>query len=194
MRMEKFTRFSAALAIVFGLGFGYSSAYASVELLSTADFTLVSPMELIKWKVGDTMQYKVSIGAFGSIGSSSKTVTKDEGAAIWVRQTMNLVIQNETVDILIDKTDGKVLKLVRNGKEQPIPDDKMEIISQEYEEVTVPAGKFQSLHIIAKTKDVPKLEVWVNPQDTVMDGALKQIMKTQLGDITLELTSFKHGQ
>lgn len=164
------------------------------DLLSASGVSLVLPTDLIDWNVGDSMSYNVSLAGYGSIGTTTKVVTRDEGSALWVRETMNLMIQNEVIEILISKADGKVIKLIRNGKEQPVPNDRLEIISQKYEQVTVPKGTFQSLHIVAKTKNISKLEVWVNPQDTAMDGALKQVMATQMGDLTLELTDFKHGQ
>ena len=155
--------------------------------------TEVSPADLINWKVGDSMDYSITLGMFGNLGTSNKSVTKDEGAAIWVRQTMAMKTQNETVDILINKADGKILKLIRNGKEEAIPDEQLEIISQDYTEITVPAGKFSVLHVVAKTKNVSKIEIWANPPQTVMDGVVKQIITTQFGDLTMELTKFQHG-
>lgn len=153
----------------------------------------LNPTDIINWKVGDTMDYSLNLGFFGK-GSSNKTVTKDEGKAIWLQQTMKIFNKNEVIDALINKADGKVLKLIRNGQEQQIPDDKIEIISQDYTEITVPAGTFPVLHVVAKTKQVSKLEIWANPPKTVIDGVVKQIMTTQLGNITFELTSFKQGQ
>jgi hypothetical protein len=35
--------------------------------------------------------------------------------------------------------------------------------------------------------------MWANPTQTAIDGALKQIMATQFGDMTIELTSFKRN-
>lgn len=151
------------------------------------------PLDVINWKVGDTAEYSVTAGSFGNLGKMVKSVTKDEGTSIWMRQDMNLSVQKEVVDVQISKADGKILKMIRNGQEQQIPDDKIEIISQDYTEITVPAGKFEALHVVAKTKQVSKLEVWANPRDTVMEGTLKQVMATSLTDIALELLSFKKG-
>ncbi len=154
----------------------------------------VSPLDLIHWKVGDTMEYGISLGGNGNLGTMSKSVFKDEGAALWIRQQMKLMTQNENIEILINKADGKVLKLIRNGQEQQIPDDKIEIISQDYTQVTVPAGTFDVLHIVAKTKQVSKIELWANPQAVVMDGVVKQSMATGFGEIVMNLTRFKQGQ
>jgi hypothetical protein len=166
--------------------------------LSDADLqaiaiSAVEPLDLINWKVGDTASYDVKVGSFGKLGTSKKFVAKDEGTALWIEQHMDLMIQKQKIEILINKADGKVLKTIVNGKEQNTPEDPLEIISQDYEEVTVPAGTFNAIHIIAKTKQIERIEVWANPRDTVMDGALKQAVKAQGMDIVMELTSFKRG-
>lgn len=154
---------------------------------------LLQPQGIINWKVGDTASFDVSIGSFGKMGTNVKTVTKDEGEALWVLQDMNLSAQKQKVEALISKTDGKILKLIVNGQEQQVPNDPIEIISQDYTEITVPAGKFQTVHIVAKSKQVSKLEVWANPRDTVMEGTIKQIANTGMFDLTMELTSFKRA-
>ncbi len=151
----------------------------------------VDALNLINWKVGDRMNYQVSM-LFGK-GTMVKNVSKDEGTAIWLHQDINLMGQKQTADVLFNKADGKILKMLQNGKEVAVPDDKIEIISQDYAEVTVPAGKFQSIHIVAKSEKVSKIEMWANPTQTAIDGALKQIMATQFGDMTIELTSFKRN-
>ncbi len=154
---------------------------------------LFVPADLINWTVGDTAEYEVSAGAFGKVGKMVKSVTKDEGQALWVKQDMDMQIQKELIEILIRKSDGKILKMLRNGQEQAVPDQSIEIISQDYTEITVPAGKFKVLHIIAKSKEISKIELWANPKDTVMDGAIKQSISTGFVDISMELSSFKHG-
>ena len=151
----------------------------------------ITPLDLINWKVGDQAQYDVKAGSFGKLGTMTKAVTKDEGTAIWVTQNMDLMIQKQKVEVLMNKADGKVLKMIVNGKEQAAPTDEIEIISQDYTEVTVPAGTFKAIHVVAKTKQVEHLEVWANGRDTVMEGTLKQTMKAQGTDIGMELTSFK---
>jgi hypothetical protein len=169
---------------------------ARAEILSAQEMEglfQLSGLNLINWKVGDRMEYSVSVGMFGKIGSMIKTVSKDEGTALWVHQEVDLKIQKQVVDMLINKADGKILKLIQDGKEAQIPNDKLEVISQDYGEVTVPAGTFDAVHIIAKTQQVSRIELWANPAATVMDGGLKQIMDTQMGKIVMELLKFAAG-
>ncbi len=153
----------------------------------------VAPLNLINWKVGDTANFDVSAGNFGKLGTMVKSVTSEEGNAIWVEQKLDLGFQKDNSKMLMSRADGKILKFIHNGKEEALPDDKVEIISQDSQDVTVPAGTFQSIHIVAKTTKVKKIEAWINPRDTVMEGAIKQIISTDQIDITLELSSFKRN-
>jgi hypothetical protein len=150
----------------------------------------VSATNLINWKVGDTMSYEIKLGGM-ALGSNVKSVTKDEGTAIWMKQEMKLMSQNEVIESLINKADGQLLKLIRNGKEQSIPDNTLEVISQDATEIRVKAGTFKVIHIVAKTKDVERIEVWANPRDSAIDGTIKQLVKSPMGMIGFELTSFK---
>lgn len=170
-----------------------ASSFGPLSAAELYSMSSVDALDLINWKVGDTMTYQVSMGFFGKIGSMVKSVTKDEGTSIWLTQNIALQSQKELVEVLFNKADGKILKMIRNGSEMQIPDDKIEVISQDYAEVTVPAGTFQSIHIVAKSKQVSKIEMWANPTQTAIDGAVKQIMATQFGDMVLELASFKRN-
>lgn len=149
----------------------------------------VAPMNLINWSVGDEATYDVALGPFGKMGTMNKKVTKEEGNAIWIHTDIDLSIQKDNTDMLIDRADGHVIKFLHNGKEEAMPDDKPEIISQDTQDVTVPAGTFQSIHIVGKTKQIKQFEIWVNPSATVMEGTLKQVMQAQF-EITMELTQF----
>src|SRR5688572_7813249 len=84
---------------------------------SQAEFSILG----INWKVGDEMNYDVALGMFGKVGTMHNAVTKDEGEALWILNEINLSSQVEKIEALINKADGKVLKLLRNGKEEPIP-------------------------------------------------------------------------
>ncbi len=148
------------------------------------------------WKVGDRANYNMTIVQFGMKGTMAKYVAKDEGASLWVNSDVSIMGQAQKAQMQISKADGKVLKLIVNGKEQTPPsNDGMEIISQEASKITVPAGTFDCVHIVAKSSDAPKIEAWINPRDTVMEGTLKQVVTTQqYGDMALELLNFTRAQ
>jgi len=182
--MKKFLILFGLVAVLAGPAMPV--AKADINLAYTTALTTLIPFNLIDWKVGDTAEYSL----LGGLGSMVKKVTKDEGTAIWVQQDVNIIIQKQKIEMLISKVDGKILKMLLDGKEQAIPNDPIEIISQDYGDVTVPAGTFQAVHIIAKTKQIAKIEAWINPRDTVMDGTIKQIANQNGMDIVIELTKF----
>lgn len=146
----------------------------------------------LTWKVGDLSEFNVSAGAFGS-GKMTKTVTEDTGTAFWVVQEMNIPSHQEKLEKLYNKADGQVLKVIRNGTEQNPADSAIEISSQENVRIQVPAGTFDSLHIVGKSQKVSKIELWSNPGATAIDGTLKLIMKSSFYTITSELSSFRHA-
>ena len=186
------TKFLTLAILAFGL-VAQSSARAEVNLFALGlESVRLDALDgyLIDWKVGDSANYDITGGPFGKMGTMTKAVTKEEGETLWLKQELNLMSQHEVIEIQLNRTDGTILKIIRNGKEEKIPDDKLEIISQEYVDVTVPAGTFKSLHIIGKTKQIKSLELWANPQDTCMEGTLKQIVDASLIKMTFVLTSF----
>lgn len=156
------------------------------------DLSQVVSLDVINWKVGDSAEYKVSMSGF-ALGSMTKSVTKDEGSALWLKQDANMMNQKDVSEMLLSKADGKILKFIHNGKEEAIPDEKMEIISQDYVDVTVPAGTFKALHVVAKTAQADGLEFWANPRDTVMDGMLKAVVPQMGMKISMELMKFNRA-
>ena len=158
---------------------------AAMELMADLDMQTE-----LTWKVGDISEYKVS-ASMGGNGTMVKTVSKDEGAAIWVHSDMKTSGRNDIIDKLYDKATGNVLKVIRNGAEQNPEDSKVQIISQTEETIKVPAGTYKVTHIVGKTAKSPKIEIWVNTADTAIDGVVKMIMKTTMVTITSEMTKFK---
>jgi hypothetical protein len=181
-----------------GVVLACSVASAQAQEFTVAEFNTqdllrsVSTLSLINWKVGDSQDYKVVLSGFGMEGTLAKVATKEEnnGTAIWVKNEMKLPIMNDTQEILFDRNTAKVLKYIHNGKEEQLPDDKIEIVETKNEEVTVPAGTFKSTHVIAKSKQVKQIDIWINPRDISLDGAAKMFMDQGQVKITMELTKF----
>lgn len=150
----------------------------------------VNPLNMIDWKVGDTNQYTISIGPMANFGSMVQTVEKEEGNGVWLKQDMDLKVQKQVVEILLDRADGSVKKVLINGKEQSIPDQNLEIIETNTTTITVPAGTFQVMYVKAK-QDGKIVELWANMVDIAMDGMAKTIADTGMGgmSMTLELQS-----
>lgn len=154
-----------------------------------------SPADLINWKVGDGMDYEVASEQFGNMGTLNKSVTSEEGGAIWVKQSMAVLGQNEVVEALIRRADGEILKMLRNGKEVDVPNDTIEIIEQEVTTIELDGlGKFDCIHVVAKSTQIERFELWANPQATVMDGTLKQLIPTSFLTLEIVLKAFRHGK
>ncbi|MCO5142725.1 MAG: hypothetical protein M9962_06515 [Oligoflexia bacterium] len=145
---------------------------------------------LINWKIGEYQEYDIT-AMFGNLGKMRKYVASEQGNAIWVNsETSGGMIGNNKVEALIDRATGQVLEMRQNGQPQEIPNDPIEVIDQESTTVTVPAGRFEVIHITAKSKQIKKLEVWANPRDITMDGAAQMAIDSGFLPMTLKLTSF----
>jgi hypothetical protein len=143
---------------------------------------------LINWKVGEYQEYDMT-AIFGSLGKMTKKVASEEGNAIWVKAEVTGMM-SQKVDTLIDRATGKVLKYVENGQEKQMPDDKIEVISQDATTITVPAGTFEVIHIVAKSEKIKKLELWANPRDITMDGGAQMVIDAGMITVTMKLTKF----
>jgi hypothetical protein len=148
-----------------------------------------APLNVINWKVGEFSNFDMS-AAFGSLGKMNKIVASEVGNDIWLKSTTTGMIGNNTIEALIDRATGQVKEMRQNGQKQEIPNDKLEIISQDRATVTVPAGTFEAIHIVAKSEKIKKMELWANPRDTALDGAIQTIADTGMLTITLKLTQF----
>lgn len=153
----------------------------------------VGAYDLINWKVGDQSDFEVK--AFGGMisGTLHKEAMREEGGALWVTSTVDLMNNHDVTEILINRADAKILKMIHNGKEEAMPTDEIEIISQEYTDITVPAGTFNVIHVTAKSPKISKIEIWANPRDIVMEGTAKQAVAAQFGEIVMVLTKFQRG-
>lgn len=175
---------------------------SELQQIATVLSNSVENLNVIDWKVGDRLEYNLKLAGF-PLGTSHKEVIKDEGTSLWFRQAINASIQNIVTDIHISKTDASILKVYQcganvkanepctDGKEQNLDAGDVEVIKQEYAEITVPAGTFKVIYILAKSSQSEKIEAWMNPRDIPMDGTAKQSVAMQFGELSLELTKFK---
>jgi hypothetical protein len=165
-------------------------ASALVAKLALADLR-AETVALINWKVGDSQNLDVELGGNGKVGTMVKSATREEGAAIWIKNSADLMGSQDVTEVLINRADAKILKMIHNGQPQTVPDDKIEVISQEQAQLTIPLGTFKCWHVKAKSKQADKIELWTNPMTISLDGNIRVIVGTQFGDMTMTLTAFK---
>lgn len=146
----------------------------------------------LNWKVGQENNYKLNMGGFinGTMKMSVREITAD---GIWMVQDVDLMIQKQKIEALIDANTGAVKKMLVNGKEQQPPKSDFEVVEQKEDHITVPAGSFDTIYIKVKDKanNGQISEQWVNPRDIPLSGMAKSLADSQLGKVTIELTSFK---
>lgn len=143
----------------------------------------------LNWKVGDYTNYDVT-SSFGNLGTMEKSATAVEGNGVWVKSELNAIGQKQLTEMLVDQSDGKILKYRENGQEKPVPTGgNLEVISEEGDTVTVPAGTFETIHIKAK-QDGKDFQVWVNPSQVPLDGTIQAIIDTGMFPVTLKLTKY----
>jgi len=146
----------------------------------------------LEWKVGQENDYKLNMGGF--LNGTMKMSIREVGAdGIWMVQDVDLMIQKQKIEVLIDPNTGAIKKMLVNGKEQTPPKSDYEVLEQKEDHITVPAGSYDAIYI--KVKDNAQngaiSEQWVNPRDIPLSGMLKSVADSQLGKVTIELTSFK---
>ncbi len=151
---------------------------------------------VINWLVGDYQNVEVKFLLGGGAGHKEATKEEADKNAVWFVNEMTLMGQKQKTEALIDRSNGKTIKLIVNGKEEDVSkegDGEIEIIEQSETEVTVPAGKFDCLYIKAKVKaqgQDQEIEVWINPVDVNLDGMLKVVIQSMFGPITMQLKDF----
>lgn len=141
-------------------------------------------------KKGDVANYNLNMSIIQ--GSMVMLVHDIIAEGVWIHQDVDLSFAGkQKMEILIDPNTGETKKLIVNGKEEKIPETgDIEVIETKEDTITVPAGKFTCLYIKAKTKD-GEAQQWVNMKDVAVFGMVKSIMQSQMGPVTIELTSFK---
>lgn len=159
------------------------------EIVLNAQLENLKVSRAIDWKAGDTASYNVDMGFLQ--GTMVMAVRSNDGNEIWLTQDMDLGFagkqQSET---LMDANTGEVKKILVNGQEQDIPKQDLEVIEIVDATITVPAGTFKCMHARLTDKSTnDEINIWAN-SDVPMAGMVKQVVPSQMGQVTVELTSF----
>lgn len=145
----------------------------------------------LDWKVGDQNDYSLDMGFLkGSLTMKVREVGAD---GIWMDQDIDLSFAGkQQASMLIDPNTGEIKKMIVNGKEEAVPKQNVEIIEVKEANITVPAGTFDCIHARILDKDTNKeSNAWINPQEIPLSGMLKSVQPGQMGEVTIELKSFK---
>ncbi len=180
------------------------TVFASIIVLFSLNVFAVTPFEVLQqsqlnniqkaqrpdWKTGDSCNYNVDMGFIkGSMVMSVGQIGTD---GVWMIQDMDLgFMGKQKMEMLMDPATGQIKKLLVNGKEEQVPETpELEIIEIVTENLTVPAGTFETQHM--RLKDVKanqEMNMWATPEVPV-SGLVKQVQPSQLGQVTMVLTGF----
>jgi hypothetical protein len=104
---------------------------------------------------------------------------------------MDIMGQNQNCEMVMNPNTGETTKFECNGQAQDPGDaSDIEVIETKEDTVKVPAGTFVCLYIKAKTQG-QEVQQWINPKEVPVMGMVKSIMPSQMGEVTVELASFK---
>lgn len=159
------------------------------EVLIKAQFENLKVSRAIDWKPGDTASYNLDMGFIQ--GTMVTAVRSNDGNEIWLTQDMDLGFAGkQQTETLMDANTGEIKKILMNGQEQQIPEQNLEVIEIVDATITVPAGTFDCMHARLTDKSTnDEINIWANAT-VPMSGMVKQIVPSQLGEVTVELTSF----
>ncbi len=183
---------SAALVVVAGAAHAGNTVSESLFIAQQAAIHDGVVTQGLNWKVGDENNYKLNMGGF--LNGTMKMSVREIGAdGIWLVQDVDLMIQKQKIEVLLDPNTGAIKKMLVNGQEQTPPKPDYEVLEQKEDKVTVPAGTYDAIYIKIKDKAQNNAisEQWINPRDIPISGMLKSLADSQLGKVTIELTSFK---
>lgn len=187
-----FKRIILALGLVvsFSAQANINTLVSEISASTFASMQLQSPFD---WKVGDTASYKMNIGGLiqGTMVMAIKDVQPD---SLTITQDMDLGFAGkQNCESVLNPNTGEVTKFTCNGKDQQQPaQGEVEVVESKEDTVSVPAGTFTCLYIKAQQKsDNSFVEQWINPKQVPVFGMVKTIAPSQIGKVTLELTSFK---
>lgn len=162
--------------------------------LSNTIINEVDTQGTFNWVVGDTASYNLKMGFIsGSMAMTIKVVQADK---LVIAQDMDLgFMGKQACEMTLNPQTGALEKMTCNGQDQtPGDQGTTEVIDSKEDTVKVPAGTFVCLYIKAKQTTSGKetiIQQWANPKLVPVMGMVKAISPTQLGDMTVELVSFK---
>lgn len=180
------------------LAAGVSSATTITQVSLIAAETILSngaQTAGFNFHAGDSTTYNLNISSFIQ-GTMSMTVKSVDTNSVVIDQDINVMGQAQSCEETINPNTGAISNMTCNGQHQdPGNNSDIEVVDSKEDTVTVPAGTFDTLYIKAHNKkDNTDIEQWINPKLIPVLGLAKMNAPTQLGQMTVELASFKKNQ
>ena len=185
-----------SLLVVLGLAVSFGAQANPFQTLASDLNQAVLSETMVQgpfdFKEGDTASYKLNMGGFIS-GTMVMTVAAVSADEVTITQQLAIMGQKQDCVQVMNPNTGELKKFECNGQAQDPGDaGDMEVVETKEDTVKVPAGTFVCLYIKAKQKaSGDHVEQWINPKQVPVVGLVKTIAPSQMGKVTVELTSFK---
>ncbi len=186
------------LALSLVLSFSAKAGTPTInDVVSNINNTILNDVDLrgpFNWVVGDTAKYNLKGGIIS--GSMTMTIKAVSASELVIGQEVDMgFLGKQSCEMTINPQTGALVKMVCNGQNQnPGDQGAVEVIESKEDTVKVPAGTFVCLYIKAKQTTQGKetiVQQWANPKLVPVMGMVKAITPSPIGDMNLELVSFK---
>lgn len=184
-----------ALVMSLALGLGFQAQAYTINNVATALNEIVfadAPVSQLDFKVGDSANYNLKAGFIS--GTMAMTVKAVEGSLVTLGQDMDLgFMGKQSCTVVVDISNGETKSMVCNGQNQnPPAAGDMEVVEMKEDTVKVPAGTFTCIYLkVLQKSSNTTVQQWANPKLVPVTGMIKTISPSQLGEVNVELTSFK---
>lgn len=175
-----------SLALTAALFFGL---HANANLPNIIDLVRIQPIDGLQFNIGDSTDYNLS----GFVSGTMHTQVREEVTeGFWVQTDLDAgFMGRQKIEVLYDRDNGQVLKLLVNGQEQEKPDpSQMKIVESKKDHIKVPKGEFDCFYVkVRDTQQNKDSEIWL-AKEVPIGGMIKTVNQSPFGPMTLELTDY----
>ncbi len=183
-----------ALVMSLALGLGFQAQANTINHVATVlnEVVFADATSQFDFKVGDSASYNLKAGFIS--GTMVMSVKAVEGSLVTLGQDLDLgFMGKQACTVVLDSSTGETKSMVCNGQAQnPPAQGDMEVVEMKEDTVRVPAGSFTCLYLKVLQKSTNNtIQQWANPKLVPVTGMIKTISPSQMGEVNVELTSFK---
>lgn len=178
------------------LGFAAQASTETVNTETLKKIGIFSAQQMqvkrvLNWHNGDALNFNLVVKNYpvGNISLKYESETQKEHL---ITETIGLAGKEIAFKVGYDKATGRVTSISFQGVTIPVSQtEDPKIISQNDEKITVPAGEYDTSHVVIEMEK-GQSEIWLSPE-LPLGGTLKTAGKIKDLTIGLELASFAHG-
>lgn len=164
---------------------------SQINSINWQEFWSQQDVRNLGWHVGDLAEYDLKLAVIP--GSMLMFVSSIEGSIAVLNQELSIATIKQSCDMHFNLNTGELIKTVCAGVEQkPGEPSNTEVIDMKEDQITVPAGTFQTVYIKATTGEKKQIiEQWINRSEIPVLGLVQSITPSPIGTMNLKLKAFK---